>query len=128
MPAITSIATTAERNATTIREFYARVDAGDVPGMCALLSPGIRYSRPGYPDMTSREAVSRFYREERVIRDGRHRLASVVATSTDVAVQGDFSGTLRDGSAARHGFAEFFTVAPDGSLATRRTFFYVPLV
>jgi steroid delta-isomerase len=124
----TASAATAKRNAAVIWEFYASIDAGDVPAMCALLSPDIRYSRPGYPDMTSRDAVGRFYREDRVIRDGRHRLASVVATGTDVAVHGDFSGTLRDGNLARHRFAEFFTVTPDGSLASRRTFFFVPLV
>ena len=124
----TTTITTAERNATVIREFYARIDAGDVPGMCALLSPDVQYCRPGYPDMNSRDAIDRFYREDRVIRDGRHTLASVVATGTDVAVHGDFSGTTRDGTPARHRFAEFFTVAADGSLASRRTFFYIPYV
>ncbi|MGH3156850.1 MAG: nuclear transport factor 2 family protein [Streptosporangiaceae bacterium] len=118
----------AERNAAAIRKFYARIDAGDIPGMCALLSPDARYSRPGYPDMTNREDIGTFYREDRVIRDGCHTLTSVVATGTDVAVHGDFNGTLRDGTAARHRFAEFFTVATDGSLDSRRTFFYVPLI
>jgi ketosteroid isomerase-like protein len=118
----------AGRNATAVRDFYARIDADDVAGMCALLSQDVVYRRPGYPDMTSRESVERFYREQRTISHGRHQLARIVATDRDIAVHGRFSGTMRDGSAAEHRFAEFFTVTPDGRISGRDTFFFVPLV
>jgi steroid Delta-isomerase len=119
---------TARQNEATARDLYSRIDADDIPGLCALLSPDIVYSRPGYPDMAGRDAVEHFYREDRRIRDGRHRITGLVATGEQVAVHGDFDGTLRDGHPARHGFAEFFTVAPDGLISGRRTFFFVPLV
>lgn len=118
----------AQQNVTRIREFYARVDAGDVSAMCALFATDAVYYRPGFDPLSGREAIERFYRQQRVIRSGAHVLTSVIATDQDVAVYGDFAGTLRDGRAAKHRFAEFFAVA-GGALITRRdTFFFVPLV
>jgi steroid Delta-isomerase len=111
-----------------IREFYDRVDAGDVTGMCDLFAPDAVYHRPGYEPLDGRAAIERFYREKRVIRDGRHRIDAVVTTGDTVAVHGEFRGTLLDGRKAEHRFAEFFTLTGDGLLSRRDTFFFAPLV
>ena len=118
----------AERNALLVENFYAQVDAGDVPAMGALFTSGARYHRPGYAPLAGRDEIERFYREERTIRDGHHTLESVVATDDAVAVHGSFAGHLRDGRRAEHRFAEFFAVSPEGRIARRDTFFFVPLV
>ncbi len=118
----------AGRNAAAVRDFYARIDTDDIAGMCALLSSDVVYRRPGYPDMTSRESVEYFYREQRTISHGRHQLTRIVATDRDIAVHGRFTGMMRDGRAAEHRFAEFFTVTSDGRISGRDTFFFVPLV
>jgi steroid Delta-isomerase len=125
---LSEITATTGRNAAAVRDFYARIDADDIAGMLNLLSSDVIYRRPGYPDMTSRDSVERFYREERTISQGRHQLTRIVAGERDIAVHGSFSGTLRDGRAAEHRFAEFFTVTPDGRISGRDTFFFVPLV
>lgn len=45
-----------------------------------------------------------------------------------VAVRGRFAGTLRDGSAASVGFADFIRYDADGRAVERRTLFDTPAV
>lgn len=39
----------AGRNAAAVRDFYARIDADDIAGMCALLSKEHRLPEAGLP-------------------------------------------------------------------------------
>ncbi|HEX3649315.1 MAG TPA: nuclear transport factor 2 family protein [Pseudonocardiaceae bacterium] len=107
---------------------YALIDGNDVAGLAACYARDVAYHRPGYPPLTGRTELARFYREVRVIREGRHDLETVVADGTGIAVHGTFTGVLRDGRPAAHRFAEFFVVDADGLIARRDTFFFVPLV
>ena len=45
-----------------------------------------------------------------------------------MAVHGRFVGTLKDGSAARVGFADFWVLDDSGRAVTRRSFFDTPAV
>lgn len=119
---------TDDQAAAQTRRLYELIDTDDVTAMIALFAEDAVYHRPGYEPLVGHEALAHFYRHERVIREGRHTLHTVLATGTDVAVHGAFAGVLRDGRQARHRFAEFFTLAPDGRIVRRDTFFFVPLV
>lgn len=111
-----------------VRRYYELVDQSDVPGLVELFGPDAVYHRPGYPPLRGREELRQFYSEQRVIKDGKHTLGTVVAADDAVAVHGSFSGTLHSGEAVETRFADFFRLNPDGSFSRRDTFFFVPLI
>ncbi len=120
--------TTTETGAALAHEFYRRVDAGDIDGLVAMFAEDAEYHRPGYPPVLGQAGMDHFYRYERVIAGGEHTLDGVAVSGTEVAVRGSFAGTKRDGSPARHRFAEFFTLSADHRFSRRETFFSAPLV
>jgi ketosteroid isomerase-like protein len=113
---------------SAVRRYYRLVDAGDVPGLIDLFAPEASYHRPGYPRLVGRGELERFYREERVIKEGSHTLTMLVAADSDVAVHGVFRGLLRDGRRVEARFADFFTLGSDGRFVHRDTFFFAPMV
>lgn len=112
----------------TVRSYYELVDANDTESLVALFARDAEYRRPGYEPLVGQERIEEFYRGERVIAEGRHTLEELVDNGGTVAVRGEFSGILRDGSSTKAGFADFFQAAPDGRFARRITYFYAPLV
>lgn len=113
---------------TAVRRYYELVDQGDVDGLVALFDPDAVYHRPGYPPLRGAAELSRFYTSQRVIREGRHTLDTVVAHGDAVAVHGAFHGTLHSGATVETRFADFFRCHPDGTFARRDTFFFAPLI
>ncbi len=111
-----------------VRSYYDRVDAGDVTGVLDCFTDDAVYHRPGYEPMVGREALAAFYGGERVIADGRHELDAVLVDGGGVAVRGRFVGTLKDGSAARVGFADFFLLDGQQRMTTRHSYFDRPAV
>ncbi|MFR9674189.1 nuclear transport factor 2 family protein [Streptomyces sp. TR06-5] len=112
----------------TVRHYYELVDSGDVTGLVSLFTPDATYHRPGYPPMVGHEAMTSFYSGERVIKEGRHTLDTVVDHGSRIAVHGEFNGVLRDESTVSLRFADFFQLADDGRFSRRDTFFFAPLV
>ncbi|NLE71169.1 MAG: nuclear transport factor 2 family protein [Actinomycetales bacterium] len=110
------------------RRYYELVDAGDVDGVVGCFAEDAVYHRPGYAPMEGRAALAEFYGGERVIADGRHELDEVVVEGRRVAVHGRFVGTLKDGSAARVGFADFWVLDEADRATSRRSFFDTPAV
>ena len=113
---------------STVRKYYELVDLGDIPGLIRLFAPDASYHRPGYPPLVGRAELERFYREQRVIKEGSHMLTMVVAAGCDVAVHGEFKGTLRNGQRVAARFADFFSFGSDGHCVRRDTFFFSPLL
>ncbi|MFD7612811.1 nuclear transport factor 2 family protein [Streptomyces sp. NPDC059828] len=111
-----------------IHHYYELVDAGDVPGLVELFAPEAVYRRPGYEPLVGRAALERFYREDRVIKEGRHALSAALVQEDGAAVHGTFEGTLHNGREVSLRFADFFTFSADGAFRTRDTFFFAPLV
>ncbi|TSD97284.1 nuclear transport factor 2 family protein [Skermania sp. ID1734] len=111
-----------------VREYYERVDAGDVEGVVNMFAPDAEYQRPGYDPFIGHAALERFYGGQRVIKQGRHTVTSVIGNGGDVAVQGSFAGVLHDGSEVSLRFADFFRVTDGGAFARRDTYFFAPMV
>lgn len=111
-----------------VRRYYELVDEGDVPGLVALFGENAVYRRPGYPPLRGRDDLHKFYSGERVIKEGKHTLDTVVVGDDGVAVHGRFNGTLHSGEAVETRFADFFHFNPDGTFSRRDTFFFVPLI
>lgn len=114
--------------ANQVLNYYRLVDAGDIAGIVELFAPNAQYSRPGYDPFVGRAALEAFYRNQRAIRRGKHTVRSLVEGVDAIAVQGEFTGTLRTGESISLRFADFFEVAPDGNFARRDTYFYQPMV
>lgn len=111
-----------------VRRYYELVDAGDIDGVVGCFTQDAVYHRPGYAPMAGREALTAFYGGERVIADGRHTLDVLLVDGSQVAVHGRFIGTLKDGSAATVGFADFWVLDKEGRATTRHSFFDTPAV
>jgi ketosteroid isomerase-like protein len=120
--------TTGPDRVEIVRSYYGLVDAGLVTELVALFDAECVYHRPGYAAIRGRSALEDFYRNVRVIVDGRHAMDLVLVDGDRVAVTGEFSGTLRDGSTTAVGFADFFTFGRDDRIRERRTYFEVPAV
>lgn len=108
------------------RRYYELVDAND-DSVFDLFHPEATYERPGYKLLEGRTEIEAFYRQERVIESGSHTLRSVIASGNQVAVEGSFSGVLRDGRDVAIRFAEFFEV-DSSTFKGRRSYFFVPSV
>lgn len=111
-----------------VRRYYALVDVGDVDGVLDCFAEDAVYHRPGYAPMEGRAALGEFYGAERVIADGAHVLDHLVVDGRAVAVRGRFEGRLKDGSAARVGFADFWLLDDALRATTRHTYFEAPAV
>lgn len=111
-----------------IRRYYELVDMGDVPALVELFDHEAVYCRPGYDPLVGRAELERFYREQRVIKEGRHTLSTTLVHEDGAAVHGTFEGTLHDGQTVSLRFADFFTFSTTGAFRSRDTFFYAPLV
>jgi steroid delta-isomerase len=111
-----------------VRTYYDLVDASDITELVKLFAQDAVYRRPGYPPLRGRGELERFYREERVIKSGRHTLETVVSSPPRVAVTGSFSGTLHGGQHATLQFADFFVFGADGKFSGRDTYYFTPLV
>lgn len=116
------------RDHELVARYYDSVDMGDLEALLALFDESIRYLRPGYAPILGKPRLRRFYAEERTVRHGHHKLLNVVAAGDHIAVEGVFTGVLRDGSEISDlGFADFFVLA-NGLIAERHTYFAKPAV
>jgi|HubBroStandDraft_4_1064222.scaffolds.fasta_scaffold514814_2 steroid delta-isomerase len=111
-----------------VLRYYDLVDQGDVPGLIELFSPDATYCRPGYEPLVGHARLTAFYRDQRVIRGGKHTITTMVANASDVAVHGGFDGVTNDGDEVSLRFSDFFALSPDGRFSRRDTFFFTPLV
>jgi len=112
----------------TVHRYYQLVDQGDVPALVSLFTPDATYHRPGYEPLVGHEGLTRFYGQDRVIKEGAHTVSTVVADDDRIAVHGEFHGVLHDGREVGLRFADFFTVTAEGRFSRRDTFFFAPLV
>jgi steroid Delta-isomerase len=111
-----------------VMKYYQLVDLGDVAGLVELFTDDAEYHRPGYQPLVGRFELEDFYRNQRVIREGQHTITGLVASDECVAVQGEFTGSLRDNRTTHLRFADFFRFSPTGQVSRRDTFFFTPLV
>lgn len=111
-----------------VGRYYELVDAGDVAGLVDLFAADAVYQRPGYEPIVGHEGLHRFYRDQRVIKQGRHTVTDMVVHGDRVAVQGRFHGVLHSGAEVDLRFADFFGLTEDLAFARRETYFFQPMV
>jgi ketosteroid isomerase-like protein len=112
---------------TLATTYYEIVDSRGATDVASLFAEDAVYSRPGYRSLVGRESILNFYRQERVIATGAHRINSMICSGERVAVQGVFTGNLKDGTSVSIGFSDFFEFRNE-LIVERRTYFDVPAV
>ena len=112
---------------TLVHDLFRAIDAREFERLREICHPEVTYARPGYEEFAGIERLLKFYREERVIASGEHRLTAVVVNDTHAACWGRFVGTHRDGSPIDVEFADTYELE-NGAIRRRKSFFYVPAV
>ncbi|MEX2356413.1 MAG: nuclear transport factor 2 family protein [Thermaerobacterales bacterium] len=102
--------------------YYDLIDKGDLENLLALFREDVIYERGAIGRISGKQALRRFFTEERVISEGRHTLESAVVEGSVIAIQGRFEGILKSGEAVRVRFADFFRVE-DGKIRRRDSYF-----
>jgi steroid delta-isomerase len=110
-----------------VRSYYRLVDACDYARMLELFADDAVYRRPGYAPLVGKSALAEFYLAVRVIDSGRHELLSILVQDDSAAVQGRFTGRLKDGTEVSLNFADFFRFH-GGRIVERNTYFDAPAV
>lgn len=108
-------------------QFYKTIDDNDWLALVDLFHPEVTYHRPGYDAFIGRESVMHFYREQRRVKVGCHRLERVVARGEEFVCVGEFRGTSKLGAPLAVQFADI-CLFQDSRVRERRTFFYVAAV
>lgn len=110
-----------------IHDLFSAVDESNWEALPCFFHPHIIYNRPGYSPLVGLERMIQFYRDERVIREGRHMLDTVVGTSDCAACWGRFLGLTKRGEVVDELFADFYSFEDD-KIIVRRSFFYRPAI
>jgi ketosteroid isomerase-like protein len=104
-----------------VRAYYEYVDAGEYDALLSLFASDVTYDRPGQDSIDGRDALARFYREDRPLTDGAHDVTSLLVDGDEVAVRGRFEGR-QDGDRVAFGFADFHTFDDQGLITHRVTY------
>jgi len=102
-----------------VKEYYARIDAGEVDWVVDLFADACRYDRAG-ATYRGKPAVRRFYDHERKVKLTHYDLRFWHA-GHDVFVEGAFAGHGSDNSPRRGEFADHWTFNEAGRVVCRRT-------
>lgn len=106
---------------------FEAIDGRRWDALGAMLAADIVYERPGYPELRGRDAVLRFYRQERIIARGRHVITDIASQDSRVSCHGHFSGHSTSDVPLHVAFCDFY-ILRERTLAYRKTFFYVPAI
>lgn len=108
-----------------VEALFDLIDRCDFDRLGEILAPDCRYDRPGYPTLEGLNAIEAFYRHDRVIETGRHRITRFVETRDAAVALGSFTGRLRSGDSAAIEFADTYRFSPAG-IIERKTYFFTP--
>ena len=103
-----------------IRDYYPKVDAGEVEWVISLFAEDGNYHR-AEASYSGKNEIADFYKNSRKIK-GRHTLESILSEGDTVAVNGVFEGFGVDGSAKKMRFADFWTFNRDDLVSVRKTY------
>lgn len=107
----------------TIREYYRRIDVGDIDWVLSLFDEASEYVRAD-ARYSSKAEIAEFYRVQRRI-SGRHALANLLQKGDMVVVNGSFKGVGADGSRRDVGFADFWRFNRNHKVIHRATYLAV---
>lgn len=106
----------------TIREYYHRIDGGDVAWVVGLFSTGSSYNRAGVTYLGAEE-IKRFFSESRKIR-GVHTIRRFITSPdcTTIVAEGRFEGTGEAGDVREVDFTDVWDFGADRLVTSRATY------
>lgn len=107
----------------TIREYFPRMDAGDIEWVVNLFSADARYDR-GDVTFTGKPAIAEFYRHGRKLKV-RHVGLQFWSSGDTVFVEGGYEGVGGDGTKRQGLFADRWTFDAHGKVVVRRSSFFI---
>jgi ketosteroid isomerase-like protein len=111
-----------------VTEMFRKIDSRDWEALPSSFADDAVYERPGYAPLQGIDRIMKFYREERVIASGEHRLERVVIGDAAGASWGRFVGLHKNGSALDEAFADVYILNDQGKIKTRRSYFFRPAI
>jgi ketosteroid isomerase-like protein len=99
---------------------YRAIDTDDLDTLGRLFRDDAVCERPAARPLVGRDAIVRFYANDRRIASGQHTIQQLVIDGAAGAAWGSFSGRRVEGWTLDLCFADGFTFA-DGLIATRRS-------
>lgn len=112
---------------TIVTDLFGIIDSRRWDELGAFFHPEVVYQRPGYDPIVGVDRLLQFYRHERVIASGEHRLEAVVVQDGHAACWGRFVGVSRDGAPIDEAFADTYVLS-DGRISARKSFFFRPAI
>ena len=108
-----------------ILELVDIIDQNRWQDLRTVLAPDCVIERPGSEPLVGLERIERFYREERPIASGLHKIDHAVADTEAGACWGTFNGTTKAGGSVEARFADTFTLKA-GLITSRTTYVHGP--
>jgi ketosteroid isomerase-like protein len=88
---------TMHKQAAMVTELFRTIDRCEYDRFPEFFAADVFYERPGYPSFRGVDKLIHFYKEERVILKGEHRVEHVVADDTCGAAWGRYVGESHAG-------------------------------
>jgi uncharacterized protein len=118
-----------ERNKQVATELFARLTAGDIPGVLALMTEDATWRIPGKPEQSraagvyDKERIGRLFRRmlEQLENGLKMTVVGSVGEGERVAVEVESSGDLRNGRQYRQQY-HFLVTLRDGKISAVREY------
>ena len=107
-----------------VRLSYHYLDIADIDGYGSLFDVDAVLHAPGMSPVRGRRQIEKF-QQLRMTGSGRHELEHVFGTSGRIAAVGRYFTTDEDGREGSIEFADLFTIAPNGLVASQKTYLYL---
>lgn len=107
----------------SIESMFRAIDTQSWHDFPRFFHPEVVYERPGYPDICGFDALLDFYRNTRIIAEGKHTVVTALADDNHAIVRGRFSGRSRKGVDLCERFADAYELR-DGLICKRTTYFF----
>jgi len=110
-----------------IRNLFEAIDRKDLDFLPKIFHDEVVYERPGYDSFCGIERLLKFYKEERVVLEGKHYLEEIITNEHCGACWGHFAGRRKDYTEIDERFADIY-IFERGKIKLRRTHFFRPAV
>ncbi|MFI1830451.1 nuclear transport factor 2 family protein [Streptomyces sp. NPDC020412] len=105
-----------------VLRYYELVDSGSYGELFEMFDEDVVYERAGTGSIKGQQELRSFYLKDRIIADGRHVVATVVADDDWVVARGTFEGILKSGEEVSVPWADFHQFRK-GKIWRRHTYF-----
>ncbi len=104
-------------------ELFRAIDNASWKDLASFFHAEVVYERPGYPLIEGIDALLYFYRNTRIIADGKHALDGALQGDRKAICWGQFNGRSKAGDALNERFADAYELE-HGVIKKRTTYFF----